>query len=276
MSVNDIAKMGGMARSGQCYASINSRAKKGENSSKSGGIKIAIPKGKDKEVINEPIIEAEVNEFLKFIKHSEYSIVKQLHKMLAKISLLALMLNSEPHKEAMLKVLKHAYVPHNAPVDKIDRLVGNIMMDNYISFSDDEIPPNGRGSTKALHITTKVKDCTLTKVLIDNGFSLNVMPLSTLMRLPIDRSHMKYTTTIVRAFDGTRREVTGEIEIKVCDWSSDVCSSDLKVLIDNGSSLNVMPLSTLMRLPIDRSHMKHTATIVRAFDGIRKIGRAHV
>ena len=95
------------------------------------------------------------------------------------------MLNSEPHKEAMLKVLKQADVPHNASTDKIDCLVGNIMMDNYISFSDDEIPPNGHGSTKALHITTKVKDCTLPKVLIDIGSSLNVMPL---MRLPVDRS----------------------------------------------------------------------------------------
>ena len=81
----------------------------------------------------------------------------------------------------MLKVLKQAYVPHNASIDKIDHLVGNIMMDNYISFSDDEIPPNGHGSTEALHITTKVKDCTLPKVLIDNGSSLNIMPLSTLM-----------------------------------------------------------------------------------------------
>ena len=79
--------------------------------------------------------------------------------------------------------MKQAYVPYNAPIDKIDRLVGNIMMYNYISFSDDEIPPNGRESTKTLHITTKVKDCTLPKVLIDNGSSLNVMPLSTLKRL---------------------------------------------------------------------------------------------
>ena len=115
----------------------------------------------------------------------------------------------------MLKVLKQAYVPHNAPIDKIDHLVGNIMMDNYISFSDDEIPLNGRGSTKALHIMTKVKDYTLPKVLIDNGSSLNIMPLSTLMRLPVDKSYMKHTKTVVRAFDSTRREVIGEIEIEV-------------------------------------------------------------
>ena len=117
-----------MTYNGRCYAPVNLEAKEGEKSIERGRVKITVPKGKGKEVINESVIEAKVNEFLKFIKHSEYSIVEQLHKMPAKISLLALMLNSEPHKEAMLKVLKQAYVPHNAPVDKIDRLVGNIMM----------------------------------------------------------------------------------------------------------------------------------------------------
>ena len=149
-------------------------------------------KKKGKKLLNESVTKIEANEFLKFIKHSEYSIVEQLHKLSAKLSLLALMLHSEPHREAMMKVLKQAYVPHNAPIDKIDRLVGNIMMDNYISFSDDKIPPNGRGSTKALHITIKMKDCTLPKILIDNGSSLNVMPLSILMRLPVDKSYIKH------------------------------------------------------------------------------------
>ena len=60
-----------------------------------------------------------------------------------------------------------------------------------------------------------MKDCTLPKVLIDNGSSLNVMPLSTLMRLLVDRSYMKHIHTVVRAFDCTRREVIGEIEIKM-------------------------------------------------------------
>ena len=157
----------------------------------------------------------EANEFLKFIKHSEYNIVEQLHKLSAKISLLALMLNFEPQREGMLEVLKQAYVPHNAPIDKIDHLIRNIIMDNYISFSGDEIPPNGHGSTRALYITTKVKDCTLPKVLIDNRSSLNVMPLSTLIRLLMDKSYMKHSKTMVRVFDGTRREMIGEIKIEV-------------------------------------------------------------
>ena len=61
---------------------------------------------KDKKPINEPITEIEADEFLKFIKHSEYNIIEQLHKLPAKISLLALMMNSEPYREAVLKVLK--------------------------------------------------------------------------------------------------------------------------------------------------------------------------
>ena len=77
------------------------------------------------------------------------------------------------------------------------------------------LPSRAENRYDTLHITTKVKDCTLPKVLIDNGSSLNVMPLSTLMRLPVDRSYMKHTKTVVRAFDGTWQEMTGEIEIEV-------------------------------------------------------------
>ena len=56
--------------------------------------------------MNEPITKRKAEEFLKFIKHSEYNIIEQLHKLPAKISLLALMMNSEPHREVVLKVLK--------------------------------------------------------------------------------------------------------------------------------------------------------------------------
>ena len=95
-----------MTRSGWCYASIITEVREGESSAENGGVKIAASKKKDKESINEPATEMEANEFMKFIKHSEYSSVEQLHKLLTKISLLALMLNFEPHREAVLKVLK--------------------------------------------------------------------------------------------------------------------------------------------------------------------------
>ncbi|XP_012482892.1 uncharacterized protein LOC105797473 [Gossypium raimondii] len=42
------------------------------------------------------------------------------------------------------------------------------------------------------------------------------------------------------------------------------------VLTDNGSTLKVLPLSTLNRLPMDSSHMKTCQNIARAFDGTER------
>ncbi|XP_012472513.2 uncharacterized protein LOC105789693 [Gossypium raimondii] len=164
-------------------------------------------------LVNEPIREEEAREFLKFLKYSEYSVVEQLHQQPARIYVLALLLNSEGHRNALLKVLNETYVADDISVNKLDRLVGNINADNFISFSDDEIPPGGMGSTRALHITARCKGCILPGVLVDNGSALNVLPLSTLNRLPVDSSHMKSCQNVVRAFDGTERKVMGRIDI---------------------------------------------------------------
>ena len=40
-----------------------------------------------------------------------------------------------------------------------------------------------------------------------------------------------------------------------------------KVLIENGSSLNVMPKATLDKLPFNASHLRPSSMVVRAFDG---------
>ena len=72
--INDIARTGGMTCSGRCYSPINSGTKEGESSTANEETKIAAPKRKDKEPINEPVTKEEANEFLKFIKHSEYSL----------------------------------------------------------------------------------------------------------------------------------------------------------------------------------------------------------
>ncbi|XP_017635947.1 uncharacterized protein LOC108478017 [Gossypium arboreum] len=163
--------------------------------------------------VNELVTEKEAKEFLKFLKHNEYSVVEQLHKQPARISVLALLLSSKTHRSALMKVLNKTYVADDISVNKLDRLVNNISSDNFIFFNDDEIPPGGMGSTKALHITTRCKGHTLLGVLIDNGSALNVLPLSTLNRLAADSSHIKTCQNIVRAFDGTERKVMVKIEI---------------------------------------------------------------
>ena len=75
-SVIDIAGTRGMTRSGRFYAPVTIKVREGESSVENEGVKIAASKKKDKEPINEPVTKMEADEFLKFIKHNEYSIVE--------------------------------------------------------------------------------------------------------------------------------------------------------------------------------------------------------
>ncbi|XP_057969465.1 uncharacterized protein LOC131158617 [Malania oleifera] len=162
-----------------------------------------------------PVQPQEVEEFLKFIKHSEYSVVDQLKNMPAHISILSLLLNLEVHREALLKLLNQAYIPQDISVEKFSHVIGGLSATNYITFSDEEISLEGRGHNQALHISVKCKDHMIARVLVDNGSSLNVFPMTTLQKLPVDPSYVKQNNLAVRAFDETRKESVGAIEIPI-------------------------------------------------------------
>ena len=66
----------GLTCSGRCYALGPSRVKRGEGGTEQRDVKVTVLKKKGKEPLNESVSKAEANEFFKFIKHSEYSIVE--------------------------------------------------------------------------------------------------------------------------------------------------------------------------------------------------------
>uniref|UniRef100_A0A2N9FPV9 G-patch domain-containing protein n=1 Tax=Fagus sylvatica TaxID=28930 RepID=A0A2N9FPV9_FAGSY len=150
--------------------------------------------------------EDEAADFLRIIKSSEYSVVKQLSKMPSHISVLSLLLASESHRKALLKVLNEAYVSEDITRPSFKNMVTSILVTNQLTFSNDELPPGGKGHIKALYISVKTNDRIVSKVLIDNGSALNVCPLSTLEKLDIDPTRVRVTSMVVRAFDGTHRE----------------------------------------------------------------------
>ena len=157
----------------------------------------------------------EASEFLRIIQQSEFKVIEQLNKTPARVSLLELLMSSEPHRALLVKVLNEAHVAQDISVEGFGGLVNNITANNYLAFAEEEIPAEGRGHNKALHVSVKCMDHIVAKVLIDNGSSLNVMPKSTLDKLPFNASHLKPSSMVVRAFDGTRREVRGEIDLPV-------------------------------------------------------------
>jgi len=157
----------------------------------------------------------EASEFLRIIQQSEFKVIEQLNKTPARVSLLELLMSSEPHRALLVKVLNEAHVAQDISVEGFGGLVNNITANNYLAFAEEEIPAEGRGHNRALHVSVKCMDHVVAKVLIDNGSSLNVMPKSTLEKLPFNASHLKPSSMVVCAFDGTRREVRGEIDLPV-------------------------------------------------------------
>ncbi|XP_017979699.1 PREDICTED: uncharacterized protein LOC108662712 [Theobroma cacao] len=273
-SYENLTGVGGITRSGRCYSpEITERFGKGKPAQGEGGLKKAYTFSKDQvdesvatpnNEVKNPVTEKEAGEFLKFIKHSEYSVVEQLTKMPARTSLLSLLLNSEAHRNALLKVLNQAYVAPDISVEKLDHIVGNITVGNFIAFNDEEIPSGGRGSNKALHITIKCKDHAVPRVLVDNGSALNVMPRSTLTKLLVDVSYMRTSRMVVRAFDGTTREVVGDIELPI---KIGPCIFEVQFqVMDIAPSYNCLMRWRREYLPIPRSNKKYRAKSVQVFE----------
>ena len=90
------------------------------------------------------------------------------------------------------------------------------MSSNSLVFTDDKTPLECRlGHTKARHIQVKCNDYVIARVLVDNGLTLNIIPKSTILKLPVDMSHIKSSTMIVTAFDESHREVMGDIDLLI-------------------------------------------------------------
>lgn len=92
-------------------------------------------------------------------------------------------------------------------------MVNNITTSLSLGFSDDELPTKGRNHNKAIHISIVCMDTVLSRVLVDTGSSLNMMPKGSLAKLTIEGLVMKPSELMVRSFDGSRRTVIGEVDM---------------------------------------------------------------
>ncbi|KAI5408702.1 hypothetical protein KIW84_054512 [Lathyrus oleraceus] len=161
------------------------------------------------------------DEVLRLIKRSEFNVVEQLLQTPSKIPVLSLLINSEAHREALQRLLEQAYVEHDVTVDQFDHIVANITSYNNMSFCDEELPEEGRIHNLALHNSMNCKEDALSNVLFDTGSSLNVLPKSTMSRHSYHGAPMRYSGVIVKAFDGSRKTVIGEVNLPIKIGPSD-------------------------------------------------------
>ncbi|XP_050893493.1 uncharacterized protein LOC127100384 [Lathyrus oleraceus] len=161
------------------------------------------------------ITQEEAEEFLKIIKKSDYKVVDQLNQTPSKTSMLSLLLSSEAHKDSLIKVLSVAHIMKDIIVEQFDDVIACVTTRNFLGFNDDELPAEGKNHNKALHISLRCIYTLLSRVLVDTGSPLNVIPKTTLVKIPLEGLNMKPNTLIVRAFDGSRQAVIGEVDLPI-------------------------------------------------------------
>ncbi|KAL2333993.1 hypothetical protein Fmac_015206 [Flemingia macrophylla] len=191
----------GMTRSGRIYTPDKMQDK--------------VPKEKNRAEEKEKELEEEAYEFLKFIRQSEYSIIDQLNRTPAKITLLSLIVSLKPPRQALLKVLNKVYVTHSISQDKFEGTVSHIIANNHLSFTNEEILSEGANHNKSLHIFVKCTEYFIVKVLVDNRSSLNVMPMRTLKQVILGKIQICPSNMIVQAFNGSKREVVGKVTLPI-------------------------------------------------------------
>lgn len=84
-----------------------------------------------------------------------------------------------------------------------------------ISFTNNNILINGTGYQKSLHIAAISLRFVLGGVLIDGGSTLNIYTYDTLERISINHNRIHDNYIVVRAFDGSCRDMVGEIELPI-------------------------------------------------------------
>lgn len=109
----------------------------------------------------------EVEELLRLIRKNDYKVICHLSQTPSKISIFSLLLCSEAHRNALMKLLSSAFMPQNITVNQLEGVVASISADNGLGFTNFDLPPEGRNHNKALHISMECKGTTLSPVLVD-------------------------------------------------------------------------------------------------------------
>ena len=116
----------------------------------------------------------------------DYSIVKHLEKTPTQISVWALLVRYQLHRQALMKALNDAYVTVGTSSDNVAITTNQVIQGHHISFCDEELPFEGRSHNKELHVSVISRETVINHVLVDDGSGLNICPLSTLRQVRFD------------------------------------------------------------------------------------------
>ncbi|XP_077221934.1 uncharacterized protein LOC143855746 [Tasmannia lanceolata] len=145
----------------------------------------------------------------------EDNLLKQLKKTQANVSIWGLLMSSSKHRKVVLKELNAAQVSTEITPDELVSLVAVTRTSKVISFTDDDLPPEGSDHARSLKITVICNKKRVPEVLVDNGSALNICPLSTAATLGFGPGDFIPSEQGILAYDGTRRDVIGTLATEI-------------------------------------------------------------
>ncbi|XP_070015964.1 uncharacterized protein [Nicotiana sylvestris] len=119
----EVCETHGLTRSGRCFAPEELRKDK---TSKDSPV-----------LVKKAVSEEEAEEFLKKMKVQDYSIVERLRKTPTQISLLSLLIHSDEHHWALIKIFNEAHVPNEISVNHLEKIANKIfeVLDVAVSYN---------------------------------------------------------------------------------------------------------------------------------------------
>ncbi|RVW26199.1 hypothetical protein CK203_107674 [Vitis vinifera] len=148
------------------------------------------------------------------VRAEDDEILRQLQSTQARISIWSLLASSSTHRDALTRALSQIRVDTTTTPEGLIHMM-TAGRATCIVFYDDDLPPEGSDHTRPLYISVGCSGRRVPSVLLDNGSALNVCPLATAIALGYAPSDFGPSTQTVRAYDSTRREVMGTLEIEL-------------------------------------------------------------
>ncbi|XP_070056776.1 uncharacterized protein [Nicotiana tomentosiformis] len=113
------------------------------------------------------------------------------------------------HARVLIKILNKAHVSEKTTINQLEKVANRFFEVNIISFTDDELPEEGAGHNRALHLIVKCEGHFVKQVMVDGGSSVDLCPLSTLQSMKINTNRIRPSNIHIRDFDGSSRDILG-------------------------------------------------------------------
>ncbi|RDY11457.1 hypothetical protein CR513_03862, partial [Mucuna pruriens] len=126
---------------------------------------------------------------------------------------------------------------------KFGGIINNITASHHLSFSEEEVPNEGRNHNQPLHIAVKCGNYMIART---KGPSLNVMPKTTLDKLYCPSTILRNNLVVVRDFDSSKRELLAGPALDTCHGGNPFIATPEITFVANGKLISIMGEKEIM------------------------------